>query len=225
MSLSTHYLGLPLKNPLIASAAPPNAHLDHLRRLEDAGAAAVVLPSLFQEQIEAEMAIEEAIFFGNAYNSPEASTYLPEPAAGPYGIGPDAYVDLVRRARSALLHSCHCEPEWIIGTRDGLTMPSSCSRPERMAIELNITFIPTDLMQTGQDVEDHPISRSHDGPPGRDDSHRREALSLCQRTRQFGEAFGRSRRRRRRAVQPPAATGYRPCRHAPELQDASEHER
>ena len=52
MLLATKYLGLSLKNPLVASASPLNSKLDNLRRLEDAGAAAIVLPSLFQEQIE-----------------------------------------------------------------------------------------------------------------------------------------------------------------------------
>ena len=54
MLLATKYLGLSLKNPLVASASPLNSKLDNLRRLEDAGAAAIVLPSLFQEQIESE---------------------------------------------------------------------------------------------------------------------------------------------------------------------------
>ena len=54
MLLATKYLGLELRNPLVASASPLNSKLDNLRRLEDAGAAAIVLPSLFQEQIEAE---------------------------------------------------------------------------------------------------------------------------------------------------------------------------
>ena len=54
MSLTTTYLGLELKNPLVASASPLTAKLDNIRRLEDAGAGAIVLPSLFQEQIEAE---------------------------------------------------------------------------------------------------------------------------------------------------------------------------
>ena len=53
MNLDTPYLGLGLRNPLIASASPENAALDHLRRLDDAGIGAVVLPSLFQEQLEA----------------------------------------------------------------------------------------------------------------------------------------------------------------------------
>ena len=55
MDLTTQYMGLQLKNPLVASASPLNADLDNIRRLEDSGAAAIVLPSIFEEQIEAEM--------------------------------------------------------------------------------------------------------------------------------------------------------------------------
>jgi dihydroorotate dehydrogenase (fumarate) len=55
MDLTTQYMGLQLKNPLVASASPLNADLDNIRRLEDCGAAAIVLPSIFEEQIEAEM--------------------------------------------------------------------------------------------------------------------------------------------------------------------------
>lgn len=77
MSLGTTYLGLHLKNPLIASASPLNAKLDNLRRLEDAGAGAIVLPSLFQEQIDREEAANDARQLAYADSSPEAMTYFP----------------------------------------------------------------------------------------------------------------------------------------------------
>jgi dihydroorotate dehydrogenase (fumarate) len=153
MSLATHYLGLSLKNPLIASAAPGNAQLDHLRRLEDAGAAAVVLPSLFQEQIEADEALEELILGRMAHNSPEASSYLPPAAAGPYGIGSDAYLELIRRARAALAIP-------VIASLNGATEAGWTEYARLMAeagaqaIELNIYFVPTDLALSGQAVED-----------------------------------------------------------------------
>jgi len=152
MSLATHYLGLTLKNPLIASAAPGNAQLDHLRRLEDAGAAAVVLPSLFQEQIEADEALEELILGRMAHNSPEASSYLPA-AVGPYGIGSDAYLDLIRRARAALAIP-------VIASLNGATESGWTEYAQLMAeagaqaIELNIYFVPIDLALSGQEVED-----------------------------------------------------------------------
>jgi dihydroorotate dehydrogenase (fumarate) len=152
MSLATDYLGLPLKNPLIASASPANAHLDHLRRLEDAGAGAVVLPSLFQEQIEADEELEELILGRMAHNSPEASGYLPA-AVGPYGVGSDSYLDLIRRARDALAIP-------VIASLNGATEAGWIDYARLMeqagaqAIELNIHFLPIDMDLTGTEVED-----------------------------------------------------------------------
>lgn len=152
MSLVTNYLGLDLKNPLIASASPLNFDLDHLRRLEDAGAAAVVLPSLFEEQIEADAAVEELIRDRMAHNSAEASSYLPE-ATWPYGVGSGAYLDLIRRASAALSIP-------VIASLNGATEAGWINDAKSMAqagahaIELNIAFVPIDLALTGQQVED-----------------------------------------------------------------------
>ncbi|SNB62266.1 dihydroorotate dehydrogenase (fumarate) [Arboricoccus pini] len=153
MSLTTQYLGLTLKNPLVASAAPPNAHLDHLRHLEDAGAAAVVLPSLFEEQIEAETALEAQIYDLHANNSPEATSYFPEPIAGPYGVGPDAYLDLVRRARAALSIP-------VIASLNGATDAGWTNYAQLLqqagaqAIELNVALVPIDITLDGREVEE-----------------------------------------------------------------------
>src|SRR6185312_6202871 len=102
MSMSTHYLGLELKNPLIASASPLNGKLDNLRRLEDAGAGAIVLPSLFQEQIEATADMMASRIDAISESSPEARSYFPAAADSPYGVGPDRYLELVRRATEAV---------------------------------------------------------------------------------------------------------------------------
>ena len=102
MLLATKYLGLSLKNPLVASASPLNSKLDNLRRLEDAGAAAIVLPSLFQEQIESEAEAREARVDVYAESSPEALSYFPAAANGPYGMRPERYLDLVRRGTEAV---------------------------------------------------------------------------------------------------------------------------
>jgi dihydroorotate dehydrogenase (fumarate) len=80
MDLTTRYMGLDLKNPLVASASPLNADLGNLKRLEDVGTAAVVLPSLFEEQIEAETARYDHLTGVNAESSPEAQSYFPAPA-------------------------------------------------------------------------------------------------------------------------------------------------
>src|SRR3954447_2394630 len=102
MSLFTRYLGLELANPLVASASPLNNKLDNIRRLEDAGAAAIVLPSLFQEQIEAEAEARLSFVQAHADSSPEAQTYFHASVGGPYGLRPDRYLDLVRRAKAAV---------------------------------------------------------------------------------------------------------------------------
>ena len=95
MDLTTEYLGLSLRNPLIASASPLTGTLDGLRRLEDAGAAAVVLPSLFEEQIEAEAAARERLDELGA-GFAEADGFFPR-ASLPAG-GPPHQLRLIERA-------------------------------------------------------------------------------------------------------------------------------
>jgi dihydroorotate dehydrogenase (fumarate) len=98
--LSTTYLGLRLESPLVPSASPLGAHLDKLKRLEEAGAAAVVLPSLFEEQIEGEaMAMHDALEHAREAHA-EAFSYLPE--LEEYNTGPDSYVEHVAAAKAAL---------------------------------------------------------------------------------------------------------------------------
>ncbi|MBW4089845.1 MAG: dihydroorotate dehydrogenase-like protein [Proteobacteria bacterium] len=99
MDLATTYLGLDLRNPLIASASPLTGTLDGLRRLEDAGAAAVVLPSLFEEQIEAEAFARDRLD-DLAAGFAEANGFFPAGSL-PDG-GPQHQLDLIARARAAL---------------------------------------------------------------------------------------------------------------------------
>ena len=100
--LTTTWLGLTLRSPLVASASPLCRDLDNIRRLEDAGAGAIVLPSLFQEQIEAEAETLRLRVDAFAESSAEARGYFPAATSGPYSIWPDHYLDLVRRARTAV---------------------------------------------------------------------------------------------------------------------------
>jgi dihydroorotate dehydrogenase (fumarate) len=100
MDLATKYLGLELRNPIIASASPLSGDLGALRQLEDAGAGAVVLPSLFEEQIREEDRLTEELTNVGAYSSPESGSYFP--AAIKYNTGPQGYLDLVARARAAI---------------------------------------------------------------------------------------------------------------------------
>lgn len=151
-SLATTYLGLTLANPVIASASPLNGKLDNIKRLEDAGAGAIVLPSLFQEQIEAEAEEHETLIGAHANNSPEAQTYFPASIAGPYGLGPDRYLDLVRRAREAVAIP-------IIASLNGSTKAGwveyagSIQQAGAVALELNMYHIPADLLESGRDIE------------------------------------------------------------------------
>jgi dihydroorotate dehydrogenase (fumarate) len=100
VDIHTEYLGLPLRTPLVASSSPLTGNLDDLRRLEDAGIAAVVLPSIFEEQINAEsVAIHDMLDTG-AGSSGEASDYFPD--LQDYNTGPDHYFELVARAKQHL---------------------------------------------------------------------------------------------------------------------------
>ena len=150
MDLTTRYMGLTLKNPLVASASPLNAEIGNLRKLEDAGAAAVVLPSVFEKQIEADAARYDEVTALPAESFAEALTYFPDRTD--YRVGPHAYLELVRRARAALdipviasLNGVTAEG-WV--TYAGLLEDAGAS-----AIELNIFFIPADLSLTGAAVE------------------------------------------------------------------------
>lgn len=150
MDLTTNYMGLELKNPLIASASPLNADLDNIRRLEDAGAAAIVLPSIFEEQIEAEADRYESLIAVSADSFPEASSYFPK--AGVSHTGSSAYLDLVRRATDAVDIP-------VIASLNGATDEGWISYAREIeqagatALELNIYLIPTDLTVSGREVE------------------------------------------------------------------------
>src|SRR5512143_3184908 len=98
--LSTTYLGLRLSSPLVPSASPLSKNLDNIRRMEDAGAAAVVMYSLFEEQITAESHELDFFLTHGSDSYAEALTYFPEPSA--FCFGPDQYVEHIRRAKEAV---------------------------------------------------------------------------------------------------------------------------
>jgi len=100
MDLGTRYLGLALRNPVIVSASPLSGDVGTIRQLEDAGAGAVVLPSLFEEQIREEERLADGLTAIGADSSPETGSYFP--AATEYNAGPRGYLDLVARARAAV---------------------------------------------------------------------------------------------------------------------------
>lgn len=150
MDLTTRYMGLELKNPLVASASPLTAELDSLRRLEDAGAAALILPSLFQEEIEAETARYEHLTSAHDDSWPEGLSNFPKLADAQHG--PHEYLEFVRRARQAagvpVIASLN-------GTSDEgwISYARQLEQAGANGLELNVYFIPADLAATGRDVE------------------------------------------------------------------------
>ncbi|MBI3913392.1 MAG: dihydroorotate dehydrogenase-like protein [Chloroflexi bacterium] len=98
--LSTTYLGLQLKNPIVPSSSPLMQKVDNLKKMQDAGAAAVILHSLFEEQIEQESHALDHFLSATSEFNPEAQSYFPE--LGAYNRGPEGYLDHVRKAKAAL---------------------------------------------------------------------------------------------------------------------------
>src|SRR6476659_6150921 len=99
MNLSTEYLGIALPHPLIAGASPLADDLDGVKRLEDAGAAAIVLRSLFEEQITREQLSEFDNLERHGESFAEAASYFPTPDA--FALGPFEYLNHLRRAKEA----------------------------------------------------------------------------------------------------------------------------
>jgi dihydroorotate dehydrogenase (fumarate) len=149
--LRTTYLGLPLKHPIVASAGPISRTLGGIRQLEDAGAAAIVLFSLFEEQIRIENAATEHLIGVGAESFPEALDYFP--AIEDYEVGPEPYLELIGRAREAVEIP-------IIASLNGVTSEGWLDYAQRIeqagasALELNVYYIPADLRTTGREVEE-----------------------------------------------------------------------
>jgi dihydroorotate dehydrogenase (fumarate) len=150
MELTTRYLGLSLKNPLVAGAGPITGQVDNIRRLEDLGAAAVVLPSIFEEQIEHEQQLLERLTTMGIDSYTEALSYFP-PAAS-YGIGPARYLE-------TLHHAVNAVDIPVIASLNGITGQGWVNYARQIeeagadALELNIYFIPADLSMPGPEVE------------------------------------------------------------------------
>ncbi len=148
--LSTTYLGLHLKNPLVASASPLSKKLDSVKRLEDAGASAVVMYSLFEEQITHESEALNYFLDRGTESNAEAVTYFPD--LGNYNIGAEPYVELIQKIKKAVAIP-------VIGSLNGITPGGWVDYAKKIeeagadALELNMYRIPTDLTLTSQDLE------------------------------------------------------------------------
>ena len=154
IDLSTRYLGLRLEHPLVASASPLTSTVDGIRALEDAGAAAVVMPSLFEEQIRAEDTAYAMYTEHGSYSQSEAGSYFPE--MPDYDRGIAGHLDTLRRAVAAVDIP-------VIASLNAVTLEGWVDYAARLeqagasALELNMYFIPTDATMSGQDVEAHYI--------------------------------------------------------------------
>jgi len=150
MDISTNYLGLKLRSPLVVSANPLNEHVDNIKRAEDAGAGAVVLPSLFEEQIRREQHMMHHYMELGTESTAESLTYFPEPAQ--YHTGTDGYLKLIQQAKESVDIP-------IIASLNGTSIGGWTRFARKMedagadALELNIYYIPTDMHLTGAQVE------------------------------------------------------------------------
>jgi dihydroorotate dehydrogenase (fumarate) len=150
MDLTTKYLGLTLKNPVVASPSPLSENIDNIRQMVDAGAAAVVMYSLFEEQITLESNLLDHYLNYGTESFAEALSYFPNMAT--YKVGPEEYLKRIRQAKAAV-------DVPIIGSLNGVSTGGWIKYAKKIeeagadALELNIYFIPTDIRTTSTDVE------------------------------------------------------------------------
>ena len=150
IDLSTNYVGITLRCPVVASASPLGDSIDNIRKMEEAGIGAVVLPSLFEEQLRLESQALDHYLSRGTESFAESLTYFPDMVR--YNLGPDAYLEHIRKAKAAVKLP-------IIASLNGST-PGGWVKYARQieqagadAIELNIYDIATDPARTGAEVE------------------------------------------------------------------------
>ena len=150
MDLTSTYMGLELKHPIVASASPLSQDIDGMQRLEDAGAAAIVMFSLFEEQIQQELAAMDDLMMAGTDSFAESLSYFPEPDQ--YHSGTDQYLELIQQARSRLEIP-------IIASINGVSNSGWIDHARLMqeaganAIELNVYYLPTDASSSGDEIE------------------------------------------------------------------------
>lgn len=148
--LTTTYLGLSLRNPLVASASPLSETVESARRLSDAGAGAIVMSSLFEEQIAHESLELDHYLHSSAHGHAESLSYFPD--FDQYAVGPHAYLEHVRRLKDAL-------PIPVIGSLNGVSTGGWVEYARKIedagadALELNLYFLPADPTTTGAEIE------------------------------------------------------------------------
>jgi dihydroorotate dehydrogenase (fumarate) len=150
MDLSTTYLGLSLRTPLVPSASPLSTEIDNIKRMEDAGASAVVLYSLFEEQMAQEsFELYDRLTQGTD-SFAEALTYFPQPPQ--FHLGPEEYLNHIRKAKAAVAIP-------VIASLNGTSVGGWTSYAKQMqqagadALELNIYYLPTDMELSVDEIE------------------------------------------------------------------------
>jgi dihydroorotate dehydrogenase (fumarate) len=150
VDLKTKYLGLELKNPLVASASPLSENPATVKKLEEAGIGAVVMYSLFEEQIVKEsLALDHNLEYGTEFYA-EALSYIPD--YGRYNVGPEKYIDHIKALKDAVSVP-------VIGSLNGVTTGKWIEYAQKMeeagvdAVELNMYSMPNDPDQTAADLE------------------------------------------------------------------------
>lgn len=150
MDLSTIYLGMKLRTPLVVSASPLSQEIDNIKRMEDAGASGVVLYSLFEEQLKLERLELHHHLTQGTESFAEALTYFPEPEE--FYLGPDGYLEHIRKAKEAIEIP-------IIASINGTSVSGWTDYARRIeqagadGLELNIYYIPTDMDLASAEVE------------------------------------------------------------------------
>ncbi len=155
MDLSSRYLGLDLRNPLVASSSPQTSSVNGVRQLAGAGVAAVVLPSLFQEELRRQAAQDAAAWEAGTDSFPESLSYFPDLAVSVSEPNASQYLSLVERSAAVGIP--------VIASLNGVTAggwthyASALERAGAAAIELNIYHLPEDPLISGRVVEEQYI--------------------------------------------------------------------
>jgi dihydroorotate dehydrogenase (fumarate) len=150
MNLTTRYMGLNLKNPVVASSSPLSQNLDSIRQLEDHGASAIVMFSLFEEQIRHDLAALDHFLAFGTNSVGEALSYLP--AVDDCDVGPTQYLELIRKASDAVDIP-------IIASLNGTTdrgwahFATLMQEAGARGVELNVYYIPTSATRTSTEIE------------------------------------------------------------------------
>lgn len=151
MDLTTRYLGMTLKHPIVPSASPFSHTLEGIKQLEESGAAAVVMHSLFEEQINQEALILDHYLSYGSDSFAEALSYFPEASA--FQVGPEEYLELIRKAKEQTSIP-------IIGSLNGVSSGGWIKHARLIeeagadALELNIYYLPTNPSLSGAAVEE-----------------------------------------------------------------------